>query len=248
MILAQKHQADIIIANLEKTSERLLVSAGDTRPHFPEQEREWNIDVYANLSYEFIPVVNELDASSLTVAELADVINKEEVWMIARGYTVNPSPAAEIERFCSILSRITCPLLLLPDTGKLISFERIAYLTDLRYCQLRVVRFLAAFGAPFNSNVLLAHLAAKGLPDIEQNYAISLFKDSVWSAIRYRGLSFDNIKEKQTQKVMDVLVHGMQNELLALVHNHHHFDEAAGLLKGSADGKTEAIPFLFFPC
>lgn len=250
MHIAQQHHADILIANLKKKPKQVLVTAGRSgKQGLPVQELEQdlNFDLFEATLDKFVPAINELDASSLVTSELADVINGQNIWMVVRGYATDSASVSEIGGFCSILSRIGCPLLLLPDKGGIISFERIAYLTDLRYSQLNIVRFLASFGAPFNAHILLAHLAAKGLPDMEQTYAKSLFTETIGSIVRYEKLGFDNIKEKQTQKVLDVLVHGMQNELLVMVNNHLHCDEVIELFKGRQEDIPPAVPFLIFP-
>jgi hypothetical protein len=139
-------------------------------------------------------------------------------------------------------------LLLLPEHYQVKDFERIAYLADLRYCQIPVVSYLAQLAGHYNSRVQVAHIAAKGLPDMEEHYAHSFFSEAICRKVKYNQLYFNNIREKDVQKVIDVLIHGMKTDMLVSVNRQFHFDELIGRCIDGRLPDHVAVPVLVFPC
>ncbi len=156
-------------------------------------------------------------------------------------------PEAQSAIINAVLSKIKCPVLLVPESSEVKDFERMIYMADLRYCQLRVVRFLTEMADPFRANVMVAHLSAKELPNMDREYSRSVFRDTVCRSVRYDKLFFDNIQERDVRKAVDILINGMSTDLMALVNHQFHFEE---VVNGSIDDTLPPyinIPLLIFP-
>jgi hypothetical protein len=140
-----------------------------------------------------------------------------------------------------------CPLLLVPQKYKLKELERIVYMTDLRYCQLPVVKCLANIARPSNAKLQIAHISIQGLPDMEENYARSFFSEVIGAVINYDQLFFNNIKEKDMQKVVDVMIHGLNTDLLVLINHQFHFEQIIGRYITGQLPENVIVPLLIFP-
>ena len=140
-----------------------------------------------------------------------------------------------------------CPLLLVPENSTLRDFEHIVYTVDLRYCCLQRLRYLKELAALYNANLLIAHLPAKGLPDMVQEYACAFFNEEISNHINYDKLFFNHIKDPDIKKVMDVLINMMNTDLLVLVNHRFHFEEIIGRYITPSLPAHITIPVLIFP-
>jgi hypothetical protein len=246
--LARAQHANVIIAHRVKDHARSFATVGKDRSK-PEQEVSHRQETFsADPLDNAAPMINDLDVSTLTVAELAQVINSHNAWMVISAYAQTGLAKEEYQEYNSMLSMIRCPLLLVPELTGPLNFERLSYLTDLRYCQMKAIRFLSALAKPYHSDLLLAHRAAKGLPDMDEQYANALFKDTVSMMVGVKGGYLSNIREKQIGKVLDVLIHGLKTQMLALVKDHHHYEETFEFLMSDGRPLMGESAYLIFPC
>lgn len=195
----------------------------------------------------FKPIITSMNTYSFTPNHLADVVVKQPIWMIVKGIAEYEQHRANELSTQSILSKACCPLLLVPQSAEIKDLEKIVYTADLRYCRLEVLQLLKRLAQPFQSQLLVAHMPAKGLPDISDSYAATLFTDEICSNIDYENLYFNHIKETDVPKAMDVLINAMHTDLLVLINRRFHFDE----IMGSAPDQLPAyltVPVLVFPC
>jgi hypothetical protein len=137
--------------------------------------------------------------------------------------------------------------MLIPEKYDGQGFKQVIYIADLRYCRLSVLHYLVALAQPYKANLLLAHLSAKGLPHIEQNYALSLFNDEISARVNYEQLHFNNTKERDVTRAVDVMVHTMNADLLAVVHHRFHCEELSAESTGTSVPVQVTIPVIVFP-
>ena len=197
----------------------------------------------------FKPEVFESDISNLNESSIAELINKNNIWMIVKG-TTGVSIASRTGKNLNvhtILNKVLCPLMMIPAAWQLKDMERLVYIADLRYCRIEIVRFLAEIAKPFKADVLIAHLSASGLPDMGDNYALTIFRDEVCNNVNYAKMYFNNIKERDLKTAVDVIINGMHNDLLVLVNHRFHFEEIVGPYITDTLPAHITVPLLVFP-
>ena len=255
LTVAQKNKANLLLANFVKTAKPNQVKVSVTHDYDIKndlaEEQETNLAQYlvsiTATNTGFVPVISNLDVSELQTHELVDFINRNNTWMMVQGCgEANVAPMQSFNCY-SLLNAVKCPILFIPKTFKAVDFEQIVYMTDLRYCQLSVARFLTNFAKKFDANLLLAHLSASGLPHIQQEYAGELFNETVGRYLSYDKLRFNNIKETSLDKALDVLIHGMNTELLVLVNHQFHFKEVLEKSLSQNQLPQIGIPLMLFP-
>ena len=255
--IAQKLNTSLLIANLFQVGVRVpdkeyvLVAAG-AKSVFRAKGSPGlvkKLNSLDNALFDLKPEISEIDVSEYTVTELAMLIIKNNVWMMVKGVKECSRPGVQgsVINIQSVLNRVMCPLLLVPEQFNLRDFERIVYIADLRYCHLPVVRFLTRLAKPFRANVQIAHHSAKGLPDMEEKYARTFFTEVISSNVQYDRLLFNNIKEKNLLKVVDVMVNVMHTDLLVLINHMFHFEELIGSSIEPSLPDHIKIPLLVFP-
>ncbi len=121
-------------------------------------------------------------------------------------------------------------------------------MADLRYCKIPILRHLVELAKPYDASLMVAHISAKGLVPIEDHYAASLFCETVSNNIKYDGLIFNNIKERNAQKALDIMVHEMQTDLVVVINHRFHFEEIMGRYITDILPEHITIPLMVFPC
>lgn len=193
--------------------------------------------------------IDEIDISLADESGVAAIINKNQVWMIVKGIPDEIKPPHHVPdlNIQFILNKVLCPLLLVPEKWKLKKIERLVYMADLRYCRIQVVKYLADLAKHWKADLSIVHISAKGLPDIADNYALSIFTDEICVNVDYDRLFFNNTKGADIIKVVDVTIHAMHNDILALVHHRFHFEELIGTYIGENLPPNITVPLLIFP-
>ncbi|AYL95172.1 universal stress protein [Mucilaginibacter celer] len=226
-----------------------LVGRDITEFHIPESRRSLSDELRrkAAASVGFTPLISDFNAILDTEAQLTSYINKNNIWLLVKGVG-EFEPLSNDVKIHAVLNRVACPLMLIPEKYDDQPFKHIIHIADLRYCRLNVLRYLAQLARPFNADILLAHLSAKGLPHIEQNYALTLFSDEISKRVDYNRLYFNNTQERDVTRAVDVMVHTMNADLLAVVHHRFHCEE---LVTQGADASVPihiTIPVMIFSC
>ncbi|SHN14012.1 universal stress protein [Mucilaginibacter sp. OK098] len=193
------------------------------------------------------PGTEELDVSAMDENQMACVVNNNQVWMMIKGMGGHLPATGSRLNVHTILNKVLCPLMLVPVGWPIKQVERLVYIADLRYCRIKIVQYLALFAKPYQADLLIAHLSAKGLPGIEQKYALQLFNDQVACNVKYEQLFFNNIKEDNLLTAVDVIINGMHNDLLVLVNHRFHFEEIIGRYLAATLPAHITIPLLIFP-
>jgi hypothetical protein len=201
-----------------------------------------------NLPGGFMPVIKEVDFYGIKESCIAEEINRQNIWLIIKGMNfVFPNDNSTILNINSLLNKVICPVLLVPVNWKAKNIERIVYVSDLRYCRIEIIRYLAELGKFFNADISVTHLSAKGLPHMDDEYALSVFRDEIYNNVHYNRLFFNNTKERNITKAVDVMINGLHNDLLALVNHRFHFEEIFGRYINEILPGHITVPLLVFP-
>lgn len=250
--IARKLQVNLLIVNLVGASKRVMVNSEGLivaengsfyekagLPVAPPEGAE-------NINDAFSPKTIQIDAWHFSERDLIQLVLKNDTLMMVQGVNnYHSTPVANVQ---AILNRVNCPLLLVPQNYQEVNFERLIYTADLRYCRLAIVRYMADLARTFDATLMVAHLSADGLPHMEDSYARVIFDNEIASKVKYNKLGFNNIRERNLGQVVDVMVNGMQADMLAMINHKFHFEEIIGhsMDKPAADGIN--IPVLVFPC
>jgi hypothetical protein len=135
---------------------------------------------------------------------------------------------------------INCPVLFFPGRIAFCYFNSLAYLTDIRYCDQGVIRFLKAFNAP----IFVTHITAPGLTDMEEQYAQDLLHNYIAVSSDCPKLSLRNIRGREIADSIDAEYRSLGIKLLALVNKKH------GILERLFTGRSRyyhQLPFILFP-
>ncbi|WP_325385310.1 hypothetical protein [Mucilaginibacter sp.] len=181
---------------------------------------------------------------------IAAIVRKFNIGLLIKGIPENADqelPVIESD-VLSCSAKSGCPVLLVPEQFPYKTLEKIVYATDLRYCRQGVIRFLSKLAINFNASVLIANIAAKGLPFMEHNYALDVFKDTIAHPASHDHFHFNNIWERDIPKAIDILANDMNTDLLVLVNHRYHFNELFGAAIPYRLPAYIRIPVLLFPC
>lgn len=249
--IARAVHADLLIVNTVPTNSFITskpVMAGRTGEEV-EQSIVSRLDGLNLPGGWFVPQVTKLDVMAASPDDLIALINRESIWLIVKGISnqsskVSTSPATDIQ---SVLNRVHCPLLLVPHNWTIKSPERIAYLSDLRYCHQQILRYLGDLAAALDSRLTIAHLSTDGLVDMADSYADAVFKEKVAPYTPYGRTGLNYIRERDLHKAVDVLIHGLRQELLVMVNHRYHFEELIGRYIGNVLPADIIVPALIFP-
>ena len=247
--IAKKVKADILVADTVFRSRTIEVKSLQMAGGVNENEMD---DQAIKLIHQegYHPAIHNLDVSGFTEEQLAGLIIKNEIWLIVKGIPtdVHDTKLGSHLNVQGVLNRVRCPLLLVPENFKLTDFERITYVADLRYCRLQIVKYLAELAAPYSALLQIANIAAKGMPEMEANYATNLFNEIIGININYANVLLNNISERDLKKAIDVMVNAMHTDLLVMVNHRFHFEEIFGRYLPDTLPPNITIPLLIFPC
>lgn len=256
LAVAQKTKANLTLANtFVKTQKSVgLVTAGGSGKIVMEEYQTSKLLEHLKMLNnkhvaDFKPEIEELDASSMDECGLAGMINLNQTWMMIKGMA-DTLPVESTDHSLNmhvVLNKVLCPLFLIPVSWSIKDIERMVYIADLRYCRIQVVRYLAELARPWKADLSVAHTSAKGLPDMAEKYALTVFSDEIGKNVKYDQLFFNNIKEKDLSKTVDVLINGMHNDVLVMVNHRFHFEEILGRYITDTLPVHLNIPLLIFP-
>jgi hypothetical protein len=255
--IAEKVGANLLITNEFKIDKQIItkgrVAAGQIEEPMEIEEPASNLAGHLRLLFdanaEFIPEITEMDISDFRHEDLARFVISKNIWMIVTGATeLADTHTKDLHiNIQSVLNHVRCPLLLVPEKSHLKGFDQIVYIADLRYCRIHIVRFLAELALPYMANVLVDHLSAKGLPHMEESYALKVFDTEIAAKVNYDQVFFNNIRERDLTKAVDTMINGMHSDLLVLVNHRFHFEEILGRYVTHALPASITIPLLIFP-
>jgi hypothetical protein len=196
----------------------------------------------------FQPGISTLDAARYGEREMIAYINSRKTWMVVHGMAA----ASEIRQaglridLQSILNRIQCPIMLVPESAEPGRPERVVYLADLRYSQIPVINYLAKLKIG-DERVILAHVCAKGLPELDKTYADDLYCNGLSRNVVCPHLYFIQLREKAFPDMIDSVIRGMQGDILVCSNHTCHFEQIFGSTLGSCIPAYVTVPVMVFP-
>ncbi|WDF55764.1 universal stress protein [Mucilaginibacter sp. KACC 22063] len=193
----------------------------------------------------FQPVISLEEFPVTDASTMADMALRTDCWMIIRGCGKMPPGYSPLD-FQSLLNRLRCPLLMVPENWSGDWVRRITYMADLRYCRQNIMRYLSEWAIATQAGLSLAHFSKKGLVPIVESYGLRLFAD-IRRQLPGSALTFNNIQEPDIHRALDVLINGLHNDLLVLINHRVHFKEIIGERLTSQLPAGISIPILLFP-
>ncbi len=254
--LATNLRMNILLGNfyITDTKNVELVPVGNFSPDTVNDDFNPDLSYHLRLLLNksntvFKPEILETDIYSMDESAIAELINKNGIWMFIKGVTnevVEPNNN-KIIKIQTVLNKVLCPLMLIPFDWKIKDMERMVYLADLRYCRIQIVKYLAELAKPLNADLMIAHLTAKGLPHMAEQYALNIFNEEVALNVSYENLYFNNIRERDLTVAVDVFINGLHNDLLVVVNHRFHFEEIIGTYITENLPSNITVPVLIFP-
>jgi hypothetical protein len=193
---------------------------------------------------EFVPKINRVEINNFNIRTIQEMVVRDNIWLIIiddqKLQLKNSHPENSMIK---MIGNLNCPVMLLSQAVDLTSFNKIAYITDLRYCDMGVIRFLKVFNAP----IFVTHISAPGLPDMEERYAQEILSETVSVKANYTKIFLRNIKNKNVQASVTKIFDELEITMFAFVNNKHQTFER---LYDNFPDKTQAyhnLPALIFP-
>jgi nucleotide-binding universal stress UspA family protein len=252
LLMAQTLSAKVVLAHNYPTEagvdKRILAEVSLDEVLCLESDRVFDHLVALNDAHDGLkPEIDEINIANKTDSQLIEFINQGHIWMVIKGMSHDAVASVREINLNSILNRVQCPLMLVPESWSLKYIGRIAYMADLRYCRVRIVRYLEELAGASGADLSIAHLSAKGLPPMAEEYASAVFSEEISVNARYDRLFFNNIRERDMPTAVDVIINGLHTDLLAIVNHRFHFEEIMGRYITNQLPLYITVPLLIFP-
>ncbi|MDB5134086.1 MAG: hypothetical protein JWP37_689 [Mucilaginibacter sp.] len=256
LLLAGKTNTNLYVWNMFDKAEQPMVkelvvaNANEIVKELSDDNTAWIEKLESKLNWQrgLMPVVHFINDVDYAPNDVLPIVKKYDIGVLIKGITESGNNPLHIEsEALSCSTKSGCPILLIPEKVKYKAFEKMVYATDLRFCRHEVVTFLTQLAKHLNANVMIANISAQGLPYMEDTYARSVFEHEILNPMKYENVYFSNIRERDIPKALDVLVNGMNNDLLVLVNNKYHFKELLGHSSPHNIPDNIHIPLLIFP-
>lgn len=251
--LAQKIRANVIVASIiasddEVYQEDLKLSETGTLL-LRRSKLMKTLFAHKKRHTDFRPIIQEVELADFTGDELFHLTNERNIYLVVRGMNEFVSSAL-ISINLSInmlLSNIKCPLLVVPSSWDFNEFRDLVYLTDLRFCGINTVTFIADLAHEWNAKVLVAHSTASGLPEIDEEDANDIFRDEVRKRINYNNISMSMIDKGKIPDIIKLVVNDFHADLLVFVNQHFHFNTFTKQYFKDKCALYKPVPMLIFP-
>jgi hypothetical protein len=171
-----------------------------------------------------------------------EVVVQYKVQLIIKGVTGSLNNIHQEMR--SIVAKTFCPLLLVPEQTAIEQLKHLVYIDDLRFCRSEIVSYLKQ-ATTAGADVTVAHIATKGIPDMVDDYAKTVYQEAVgWHSPHIR---FNHIKEKNIKKAADVLVNMMNTNMLVMAYDRFHLAALTNTDGSDNYLKHLPVPLMVFP-
>ena len=160
-----------------------------------------------------------VEISTFNPRIINEMVIRHNIWLmiIDERQLTSPEDIISENQTLKVINNINCPLLIIPHHFELSYFNKIAYATDLRYCDLGVVRFLKVFGA----QIFITHITAPGLPCLEERYAQEILSEEISTKANYSKIFLRNIKSENIKNALALVVDSIEVKMLAIVNKKH---------------------------
>jgi hypothetical protein len=256
LLLAGKLNVNLYVWNVFDQSHETLtrelaaINAGEGMPEIELDNNHWIERLESKLNWQsgLMPVVRFIDEIEYAPENIFRVTQKYDVGLLIKGIAPNEDGLLSVSaEALGCATKSGCPVLFIPEKYEYKAFEKMVYATDLRFCRREVVTFLTQLARPLDANILIANIPAEGLPYMEDGYAKSVFEKGTFNPGNYEHIYFSNIRERNIPKAIDVLINGMNNDLLVMMNHKFHFNELLGHHLPYILPDSVAVPLLIFP-
>ena len=227
LLVARQCKANLQLCHLVKTRVNAkLVIHHDDDELVPDENDSFDIEELARQliiaeqpESTFTPKINYLEISAFSPRIIGEMVVYHNIWLMIMDeqQLKNAEGVTSENQSLKVISNINCPVLLMPQDFNISYFNRIAYATDLRYCDLGVVRFLKVF----NSQVFVTHITAPGLPGLEERYAQEILSEEISTKANYSKMFLRNIKSENIKSALAAVVDSVGIKTLAIVNKKH---------------------------
>ncbi|RZJ78946.1 MAG: universal stress protein, partial [Flavobacterium sp.] len=193
--LAQKINANLILASIMPPKQIMLPhDFADTKAGTMILQHSallQSLCTKENKHSSFSPELEEIELSDFNDDELLKLTIEKNVYMVIKGIDeVHPSALLKLNLLMNtLMEKIKCPLLVIPASWNFKTFSKLVYFTDLRFCGLGVINFIAELAQHWNAKVLIAHASASGLPEIDKEQADAIFKEEIYNHLSYAKIT-----------------------------------------------------------
>jgi hypothetical protein len=256
LLLAGKTNTNLYVWNtFDQAHERVAkelaaINANEEIVEFDADNTSWIEKLESKLNWQsgLMPVVQFIEGVDYAPDNVFRIVQKYDVGMLIKGITANEDEVLRIgSEALSCSTKSGCPVMFIPEKFEYKAFEKMVYATDLRFCRREVVTFLSQLAKMINASVLIANIPAEGLPYMEDSYARSVFEKETLNPGNHEHIYFSNIRERDIPKAIDVLVNGMNNDLLVMVNHKFHFNELLRHDVSYSLPDNLHVPLLVFP-
>lgn len=255
LVLAQRIGANIILANMPELKLSAAATYGWTETP-PEEDVSGTVhsELMRNLLERkmihpgFKPVIREMNFSAQK-EDLFTLTSENEILMVIKGLDeFLPHALLNVNlAINNLLNKLHVPLLIVPSSWSENELKRMVYLTDLRFCCIGTLKFLANLAACWDANLVIAHSSASGLPQMELNQAKEVFNEEISLNVGYRKLFLNMLDQGKSVDTIEVVVNEMQADLLILVNQHFHFNSLTEQYFKDKCALYTPVPLLIFP-
>ena len=251
--LAQQIKANVVVASLStqydlvdfedlqlETNGSLVLQRSELMKILLAHKKE-----YSN----FLPVIQEIELEQFTGDELFQLTLYKEIYLVICGIDEFHSSALhKINLSMEMLQgKVNCPVLIVPSSWSFDTFKDLMYFTDLRFCCLKKIGFMADFAVEWNANIVLAHSTASGLPEIDSQEANDIFIDEVFNRINYKNLALNMINKEEIPDMIKLVVQDLRTDLLIFVNQNFHFNTFTKQYFKDKCRLFNPVPMLIFP-
>lgn len=251
--VAQQLNANLLLCNVvELPVSKTMVLAGynhvtdnfDDKPYFSIEELADNLkaDTYferGNAAYS--PKIECLFNTVFNSDKMRELVVEHKVTMIVTG--IHNMLEINNSGMLSIINKANCPVMVIPDDANFTSLDSTAYLTDLRYCDVEVVRFLRIF----NAKIFVTHVSSSGIPDMEDSYAQSLLTSAIANKVGYNKLFLRNIKGDNRKTALETVTTTAAIKFFTIVNRKHYVLERFLSDVESSKRNYHHLPLLIMP-
>ncbi|MBL4675152.1 MAG: hypothetical protein JKY70_02945 [Mucilaginibacter sp.] len=189
--------------------------------------------------------IAEVDISELDNSSLASFINQNNIGVvIVPAGKINDASSLDMQ---IVLNKISVPMLMLPANWSYNDIQRLTYITDLRWCRTDVLGYLGKLTLPNKVDLFVGHVAASGIPDLDEDFAKQIFFEAAKRCGNQQNLNFHHIKSADIATVADVLIHGMKNDALVLINHSAHYGYFVGKKLSLNHPELISVPLLLYP-
>ena len=179
------------------------------------------------------------------------ILDKKDIWMVVMGdkrtdgffnHLLYTSDTKEV------VAKANCPVMLIPVHANFTGFKKLVF-TSAAFDQndLKTLDFLTELANPFKSEIIVTHVSPKHEKGKETENVLKEVYSS-WSAMKYKKLSFHDIKSEDVTESIMKYAHVEDIDLITLIHKKYPFFE--DLFHTSTTKKMldyHKIPLLVFP-